>query len=55
MNGWFLAVIALYLLSLGIHLAKHGEPRDDKYNFWSTLVGGLIQITLIYFAIKSGF
>lgn len=25
MNGWFLAIIILYTLELGINLVKHGE------------------------------
>jgi hypothetical protein len=39
-------IIALYTLSLGICLAKDGEPRDGTYNFGSALIA-----TAIIFAI----
>lgn len=55
MNYWFLALIILFVLSIGIHLAKHGEKRNEKYNFWSALMGSIIQLVLVYFAIKVGF
>lgn len=44
-----IALTALYLLSLGMHLAKHGEPRTDKYNFWAALISMGIELTLLYF------
>lgn len=31
-------IIVLYALSLGVHMAKHGEPKDGKYNFVSSLI-----------------
>jgi hypothetical protein len=44
--------VALLLLSLGHTLAKHGEPRDGKYNFW----GGLFATVLWLFVwLKGGF
>lgn len=54
-NGWFLALIILHVLSLGITLAQHGKPREGKHNFFSTLVSSAIIFTLMYFAIKTGF
>ena len=39
-------LIAWYVLSLGVTLAKHGEPRDGKYNFLTNLI-----ITAIVFLI----
>lgn len=54
-NGWFLALIILHVLSLGITLAQHGKPREGKYNFFSTLFSCGIILTLMYFAIKTGF
>lgn len=39
--------IGLEILGLGICIAKHGEPSGE-YNFWTTLVGGLIELWLLY-------
>lgn len=33
-----LIYIALSLLSLGAHLANHGQPKISKYNFWASLM-----------------
>lgn len=43
-------LIALEILYLGIHLAKHGEPREDNYNFWYQLISFIIVMVLLYFA-----
>lgn len=40
--------IVLLTMSVGIHLAKHGERRDDKYNFWSALFGAAINLLLLW-------
>lgn len=55
MNGWFLAVIIMGVLSVGINLANHGKPREGNYSFWAALFGMLIQTGLVYMAIKTGF
>lgn len=55
MNGYFIAILVIEILGLGIHLAKHGEPRNDKYNFWLSLISTAINIFLIIMAIKKGF
>lgn len=39
--------LGLVFLSLGLTLGKHGEPRTDKYNFWGTAVGLIIQILIL--------
>lgn len=44
-----IVLTALYVMSIGMHLAKHGEPRDGKYNFWTALIGAAIEFTLLYF------
>ena len=41
-----IAVIVLYALSLGITLAKHGEPQSP-YNFWTSLLGVAIAVGLL--------
>lgn len=46
--GWpQIIVIVLYVFSLGISLAKHGERREN-YNFWTTLIAVLIEVALLY-------
>jgi len=40
-------IIALYTMSLGIHLAKHGEEKTGKYNFWSSLLSAIIIFALL--------
>lgn len=55
MNGWFLAMIIMHVLNLGIHLAKHGETKIEKYNVFTQLFGSVIGLALIYMAIKTGF
>lgn len=55
MNGYFIAIIVMNVLSLGIYLGKHGEPREGTYNFWIAVISVVITLTLTYFAIKAGF
>lgn len=40
--------LVLYVLNLGVALAKHGEEEIRQYNFISRTVGILIQIGLLY-------
>lgn len=42
-----LIYVGLMLMSLGIHLAKHGEPRHDSYNFFTAFLSAALQITLV--------
>ncbi len=39
--------IVIIALGLGITLAKHGEPKEDKYNFFTSLIAAAIQIGLL--------
>ena len=55
MNGYFIAILVIEILGLGIHLAKHGEPRDGQYNFIVCLIMTAINMFLIVMAIKKGF
>lgn len=43
-----IAVLVLYVLSVGVHLARHGQPRDGKYNFIGSLVMAVILLSLMY-------
>ena len=42
-----LIILAIYMLDLGISLAKHGEPKKGKYSFWTTLIGSLIGLYIL--------
>lgn len=52
MGIWEIVYIAWMMLAVGISLAKHGEPRDGEYSFWSSLIGCVIQVFILY---KGGF
>ena len=41
--------LGLMLLSLGFHLARNGEPRNDRYSFGTALISFVIQFVLVYF------
>ena len=40
--------IALCCLNLGIHLAKHDQPRADKFSFFGALLSNSIAAGLLY-------
>jgi len=47
--GWPQYVwLAMALLGLGTYLAKHGEPRNDPYNFGVALLATLINGCILY-------
>ena len=54
MNGWFLAIIILNAISLGVNMSKHGQPKTGKFHSGESFLGALINIALVYFAIKAG-
>jgi LPXTG-motif cell wall-anchored protein len=37
----------LYCLSLGVNLAKHGQPKTGKESFWTGLIAIIIVVTLL--------
>ena len=55
MNIYFIILMVLQCMGLGIDLARHGKERTIKDNFWSSLISRIISITLLYFAVKTGF
>ena len=55
MNGYFLTLIIIYVLSLGVSLSEHGKPRTGEHNFFNSLFVGVLMILLTYFAIEKGF
>ncbi|WP_407390377.1 hypothetical protein [Carnobacterium jeotgali] len=48
MNWAGITLIVIYSLSLGISLTQHGKQREDKHNFWTSLISTLIVLFLIY-------
>lgn len=54
MNWYFITLAILYILQVGLHLGKHGEPREGKYNFYMSLVAATFEIWMIYKAIETG-
>ena len=55
MNIYFIILILLQFMGLGIDLARHGKERIIKDNFWNNLIARTISMTLLYFAVKTGF
>lgn len=55
MNIYFIILMILQCMGLGIDLARHGKERIVKDNFWATLIAKIIETTLLYFAVKTGF
>jgi hypothetical protein len=47
MNGAQIAMAIMLAVSLGIDLAKHGETKTEKYNFWIGLIGLIIHIGIL--------
>lgn len=45
-------ILVLIVLGVGVDLAKHGEPKEGKHNFWLTLFVAALEIWLLY---KAGF
>jgi hypothetical protein len=40
--------LILWLLGAGIAMAKHGEPKTGKYDFWTTLLSSILALGLLY-------
>ena len=47
-----LVFLGLSILGLGIHLAKHGDPIDNKYNFFAK---GIVMGITWYILYLGGF
>lgn len=55
MNFWFIAWMIIMVMQMGYVMAKHGEEREDHFNFPVSMTVGLIEIFIIYNAIVTGF
>ncbi len=47
MNNWAIVYLCILCLSLGIHMAKHGEPQG-KYNFFTAFISLAIEVFVLY-------
>ena len=43
-----IAYLMLMAVSVGIHLARHGEPRKDKFNVWTATFTAAIELSLLW-------
>ena len=43
-------LLIFVVMNLGIHLAKHGEPKTGRYNFGVALISATIEVALFYYA-----
>ena len=41
-------LICLFAMGLGVHIAKHGEDKDSKYNFFIKGLSIIIMSSLLY-------
>jgi len=39
----------LGMIEIGMNIAKHGEPKDGKYNGWSSFIAIIISWTILYY------
>jgi len=42
-------LLTLIILSLGVSLARNGEPKKENHSFLASLVASSIQILLLYY------
>ena len=40
-------MIVLYALSLGTEITKHGKITEQKHNFWISLLGVAISVSIL--------
>jgi len=43
-----ITILVLFLIALLISANKHGKPKDQKYNFWYSLIAVFIWIIILY-------
>jgi hypothetical protein len=41
-------MVTMYLLSVGMAIAKNGEPKEGNYSFVSTAIATVITVGLLY-------
>lgn len=48
MNGFQIAIIALYFIHLLIVSNKHGQPKTGNYDFFTSLISSSVSLALMY-------
>ena len=43
-----IAMIVWVVLGIGVSMAKHGEPRNSEYSFWTTAISSAIVFFILY-------
>lgn len=41
-------MLAIVCMNLGMSLALHGQEKQGEYNFWVTLIGMALELSLLY-------
>lgn len=55
MNVFFLGIILIYTLVVGVDLSEHGKIRETRVHVGKSFVGSAVIISLAYFGIIAGF
>ena len=58
MNIPFVILMGMNIWAFGLHCGKHRQKKTGpsaEYNGWMALIAGLIEASLIYYAVKGGF
>ena len=55
MNIYFIILLSLWLLSLGISLAEHGKRKQGKTDFIASFISFAVILFLTVKAIEKGF
>lgn len=40
--------ISIVLISVGMEIAKHGEPKEGDHDAWSTIIAAVLLAALLY-------
>ena len=43
-----IVLVVILFIDLGVNIGKHGEPKTDCYNGWTTFVAIIIELILFY-------
>ena len=55
MNIYFIIICLVSSIGLGIDIGNHNKERKVQNSAFASLIARIIQIIMIYFAIKTGF
>lgn len=47
--GWpQITMLCIMCIDIGMHIAKHGEEKHEKYNAWVAIVTAAIELSILY-------